>query len=128
VTLFDGSGLSLDDRVPATTLVSALAAVALDKPDTGQSVGVLWPVATGLPVAGVTGTLAIRFVASGTTAGRGVVRAKTGTLTGVDCLAGLVRDVHGRLLAFAFIADSSPGPQLEARNSLDRAASALTGA
>jgi D-alanyl-D-alanine carboxypeptidase/D-alanyl-D-alanine-endopeptidase (penicillin-binding protein 4) len=125
VELSDGSGLSLDDRLPATTLVHALAAVATDAPVAGQTVGALWPVMTGLPVAGVTGTLAPRFASAGTTAGRGVVRAKTGTLTGVDSLAGLVRDVHGRLLAFAFVADSSPGPVLDARAALDRGATAL---
>jgi D-alanyl-D-alanine carboxypeptidase/D-alanyl-D-alanine-endopeptidase (penicillin-binding protein 4) len=125
VSLHDGSGLSLLDLVPTVTLVTALAAVAADKPADGETVGVMWPVLAGLPVAGVTGTLAPRFVASGTTVGRGVVRAKTGTLTGVDCLSGLVRDPHGRLLAFAIVADSTPGPQLEARNALDRASSAV---
>ena len=55
----------------------------------------LWPLSTGLPVAGVTGTLAERFSTAGTDAGRGVVRAKTGTLTGVDALAGLMRDAEG---------------------------------
>ena len=125
VSLHDGSGLSLLDLVPTVTLVTALAAVAADRPADGEAAGVMWPVLAGLPVAGVTGTLAPRFVASGTKVGRGVVRAKTGTLTGVDCLSGLVRDPRGRLLAFAIVADSTRGPQLEARNALDRAASAV---
>ena len=73
----------------------------------------------------MTGTLATRFDATGTKVGRGVVRAKTGTLTGVDCLAGLVRDSHGRLLAFAVLADSTPGPQAASRTALDRVASAV---
>ena len=128
VRIADGSGLSLHDLVPATTLVHALAAVATDAPSPNDSAGALWPVSTGLPVAGVTGTLAVRFASTGTSAGRGVVRAKTGTLTGVDCLAGLVRDQHGRLLAFAFVADGAPGPVLDARAALDRAASALAAA
>lgn len=125
VRLLDGSGLSRQDLVPATTLVHALAAIATDAPSSADSAGALWPVATGLPVAGVTGTLTVRFASPGTSAGRGVVRAKTGTLTGVDSLSGLVRDGHGRLLAFAFVADGSPGPVLDARAALDRAATAL---
>jgi len=85
----------------------------------------LWPTTSGLPVAGVTGTLTDRFATAGTSAGRGVVRAKTGTLTGVNSLSGLVRDTQGRLLAFSFIADGSPGPVLDARAALDRGASVL---
>ena len=57
--------------------------------------------------------------------GRGVVRAKTGTLTGVVSLAGVVRDRSGRLLVFGFVADRSPGPLLDAQAALDRAASVL---
>jgi D-alanyl-D-alanine carboxypeptidase/D-alanyl-D-alanine-endopeptidase (penicillin-binding protein 4) len=125
VSLHDGSGLSLQNLVPTSTLVGALAAVALDKPANGETTGVLWPVSTGMPVAGVTGTLATRFDASGTAVGRGVVRAKTGTLTGVDCLAGVVRSASGRLLAFAVLADATPGPQSASRTALDRAASAV---
>jgi len=85
----------------------------------------LWAAVSGLPVAGVTGTLADRFAGPVNAAGRGIVRAKTGTLTGVNALAGLVRDARGRLLAFAYVADSSPGPQELARAALDRAATAL---
>ncbi|HSN06424.1 MAG TPA: D-alanyl-D-alanine carboxypeptidase/D-alanyl-D-alanine-endopeptidase [Candidatus Angelobacter sp.] len=125
VSLVDGSGLSRTDHVPAITMVRTLALAATDEATTGQSAGVLWPTTSGLPVAGVTGTLTDRFAAPGTSAGRGVVRAKTGTLTGVNSLSGLVRDREGRLLAFSFIADGSPGPVAEARAALDRAATVL---
>jgi D-alanyl-D-alanine carboxypeptidase/D-alanyl-D-alanine-endopeptidase (penicillin-binding protein 4) len=52
------------------------------------------------------------------------VRAKTGTLTGVSALAGLVHDANGRLLIFAFNADrvrSTPA----AEAALDDLAAAL---
>jgi D-alanyl-D-alanine carboxypeptidase/D-alanyl-D-alanine-endopeptidase (penicillin-binding protein 4) len=125
VRLADGSGLSGVDHVPAITMVRTLAVAATDAPSSSEGAGRLWPTTSGLPVAGVTGTLTDRFATVGTSAGRGVVRAKTGTLTGVNSLSGLVRDAQGRLLAFSFIADGSPGPVLDARAALDRGASVL---
>ena len=49
-------------------------------------------------------TLATRFVG---VAGIGVVRGKSGTLTGVSALAGLLRDHDGRLLLFSIVAEGS---------------------
>ena len=126
--IVDGSGLSRLDVVSPGTLARTLVAAAVDEPLVGQRAGVLWPATSGLPIAGVSGTLADRFDTTGTSVGRGVVRAKTGTLSGVVSLAGLVRDASGRLLAFAFLADQSPGPVLDAQAALDRAASVLAGA
>ena len=81
---------------------------------------------TGLPVAGFTGTLADRFLVGSAKAGAGVVRAKTGTLTGVSALAGTVPDREGRVLAFAFLVDrTADGGALEVPAALDRAAAAL---
>ncbi len=115
----DGSGLSGQNKVSAATLVGLLAALATtDDPSLSAAV-------TGLAVAGATGTLADRFTGPGTRAGRGTVLAKTGTLTGVNALAGLVLDPAGRLRAFAFLEDGSPGPQAVARTALDRAAAVV---
>jgi D-alanyl-D-alanine carboxypeptidase/D-alanyl-D-alanine-endopeptidase (penicillin-binding protein 4) len=55
-----------------------------------------------------------------------VIRAKTGTLTGVSSLVGLVHDRDGRLLAFAFIADRT-GATPAAEAALDVLAARLAG-
>ncbi|GHE07111.1 D-alanyl-D-alanine carboxypeptidase/D-alanyl-D-alanine endopeptidase [Streptomyces alanosinicus] len=110
----DGSGLDRDDRLTAD-LLTGLLATAGDPDRPG-----LRPVLTGLPVAGFTGTLADRY----TDSAAGVVRAKTGTLTGVNTLAGTVVDADGRLLAFAFMASGTANPAA-AESALDRTATAL---
>jgi serine-type D-Ala-D-Ala carboxypeptidase/endopeptidase (penicillin-binding protein 4) len=53
-----------------------------------------------------------------------VLRAKTGTLTGVNTLAGLVVDRSGRQLAFAFLASNVTLPGLTVP-ALDRLAARL---
>lgn len=126
--LLDGSGLSRGSRIAPETLGALLALAAGDGADPR-----LRPLVTGLPVAGFSGTLADRF---GTTAagGAGVVRAKTGTLTGVSSLAGVVARGDDsppgqfRLLAFALMTDDvQVSNTLDARDALDRIAAALTG-
>ncbi|MFJ3308673.1 D-alanyl-D-alanine carboxypeptidase/D-alanyl-D-alanine-endopeptidase [Streptomyces sp. NPDC086549] len=112
----DGSGLNRDDRLTADLLTALLVkAGSADHPE-------LRPVLTGLPVAGFTGTLTARY----TDGAAGIVRAKTGTLTGVNTLAGTVVDQDGRLLAFAFLASDTTSP-LDAQAALDRTATALAG-
>ncbi|KQW09554.1 D-alanyl-D-alanine carboxypeptidase/D-alanyl-D-alanine-endopeptidase [Streptomyces sp. Root369] len=110
----DGSGLDRADRLTAGLLTSLLVKAGDPAhPD-------LRPVLTGLPVAGFTGTLTSRY----TDGAAGVVRAKTGTLTGVNTLAGTVVDQDGRLLAFAFLTSDTTDPGA-AQSALDRTASAL---
>ncbi|MCQ9132029.1 D-alanyl-D-alanine carboxypeptidase/D-alanyl-D-alanine-endopeptidase [Streptomyces sp. IBSBF 2807] len=112
----DGSGLDRQDRLTADLLTALLVAAGDPRrPD-------LRPVLTGLPVAGFTGTLTSRY----TDGAAGVVRAKTGTLTGVNTLAGTVVDRDGRLLAFALMAAGTTDPAA-AQTALDRAATALAG-
>jgi D-alanyl-D-alanine carboxypeptidase/D-alanyl-D-alanine-endopeptidase (penicillin-binding protein 4) len=116
LVLHDTSGLSPLDRVSATTLVGVVrAAVRTDA---------LRPLLAGLPVAAATGTLGDRYRGHNALAGAGVVRAKTGTLAGVNTLAGAVVDADGRLLVFAFLTGRAASPDA-AEAALDRLAAVL---
>ncbi|WP_261719102.1 D-alanyl-D-alanine carboxypeptidase/D-alanyl-D-alanine-endopeptidase [Streptomyces sp. FZ201] len=110
----DGSGLDRDNLLTADLLTSLLTKSA------DPAHPELRPILTGLPVAGFTGTLTTRYESGAA----GLVRAKTGTLTGVNALAGTVVDEDGHLLAFAFLATGTPNTP-EARSALDEAATAL---
>ncbi len=123
LVLRDGSGLSPENRMSTSLLGSVLASAAAVSKNPND-VQYLRPILTGLPVAGGGGTLADRFIDGRSVAGRGVVRAKTGTLTGASSLAGVVSDVDGRLLVFAFISNgTSPA---DARPKLDVLAATLS--
>ncbi len=89
----DGSGLSLDDRVTCSLLVDVLR-----QPGTGPAI------VDTLAVAGQSGTLAKRFVG---TVLDGVLRAKTGSLTSVTALAGVVAD-EDPALTFALVVNVPP--------------------
>jgi D-alanyl-D-alanine carboxypeptidase/D-alanyl-D-alanine-endopeptidase (penicillin-binding protein 4) len=106
----DGSGLSRYDLVTARSLV-AVTLYASRQPwfDT---------LVQCLPVAGRTGTLSRRL--AGTLA-EGRVRAKTGSMTGVRNLVGLVEDAGGRTLAVALLVDGFVVPQGQAIGVQDRA-------
>ncbi|MGH3911655.1 MAG: D-alanyl-D-alanine carboxypeptidase/D-alanyl-D-alanine endopeptidase [Pseudonocardiaceae bacterium] len=121
VALADGSGLSVQNAVPARLLTDLLGTAAA--PDESQQrTAALRPLLVGLPVAGGSGTLADRYGGSATD-GRGWVRAKTGTLTGVNSLAGTVLDAEGRVLVFALLSNG-PDPA-GVRPRLDALAGAL---
>jgi D-alanyl-D-alanine carboxypeptidase/D-alanyl-D-alanine-endopeptidase (penicillin-binding protein 4) len=85
----DGSGLATQDQVTC-----AVVQAILDKePPTS-------PIASGLPVAGETGTLEMRFVGN---PAEGRLRAKTGTLNQVTSLAGYIDTVPGATLSFTYL-------------------------
>ncbi|NYI40463.1 D-alanyl-D-alanine carboxypeptidase/D-alanyl-D-alanine endopeptidase [Demequina lutea] len=99
--LYDGAGFSTRNRIPPRVLTQAIRAAVQAGP-THDLLG--W-----LAEAGLTGTLQNRFTSS---PGTGVVRAKTGSLTGVTALAGVVITADGRPLAFAALIDGMPyGPE-----------------
>lgn len=118
-TVSDGSGLSRRNRISPALLTDVLALAADgSKPE-------LAGIFAGLPVAGWSGTLAERFASPSAGAAVGVVRAKTGTLSEVNSVAGVVTTKDGRLLAFAVLADQVPvGPE-QAIPALDRIVGAL---
>ncbi|TDC21565.1 D-alanyl-D-alanine carboxypeptidase/D-alanyl-D-alanine-endopeptidase [Streptomyces sp. 8K308] len=117
--LVDASGLDREGRVTADLLTRALSVAAdPERPELRAAL-------TGLPVAGFSGTLSERYADGETgSVGAGLVRAKTGTLTGVNSLAGTVATGEGRVLGFAFLASGTTDPRA-AEAALDEAATAL---
>ena len=118
LVLVDGSGLSHKNRIAPVTLASVISSTAGDQADE------LWPIAAGLPVAGLTGTLEDRFAVKGMKQAVGYVRAKTGSLNDTVALAGSVRDRDGRVLVFAILANSIPSVAA-ARATVDKIANQL---
>lgn len=112
LVLNDGSGLSRANRISPAQLLAVLRAAMQTDPDA------LWPIYTGLPVAGFDGSLAGRFTSPAAAAARGAASGKTGTLTGTSTLAGLVVDRDGQLLTYAMMTNDvsvwSASPAIDA--------------
>jgi serine-type D-Ala-D-Ala carboxypeptidase/endopeptidase (penicillin-binding protein 4) len=124
IHLVDGSGLSTMDLITPLAL-ARLVGLAGDGHQAALRAAI-----TGMPVAGFSGTLAPGQSVFGGfgPAALGVVQAKTGNLSTVLSLAGIVSDASGRPLAFAFMADQVPRGQLgAAAGVIDRMATALAG-
>jgi D-alanyl-D-alanine carboxypeptidase/D-alanyl-D-alanine-endopeptidase (penicillin-binding protein 4) len=117
--LYDASGLSRRDGITPSLLTDVLALAA------GGTQPAIAALFGGLPVAGWSGTLRTRFVTPGPDrVGQGVVRAKTGSLSSVNAMAGELLTKDGRLLVFAIMAKGGPNA-LAARAALDRVAAKL---
>ena len=95
--LYDGSGVSRNDRVTARGLVQLLT-IAASPQRPGLNILRSW-----LPVAGHSGTLNSRFTARPTSCAAGKVFAKTGTLFDTIGLAGYARGSDGHLRTFAVL-------------------------
>jgi D-alanyl-D-alanine carboxypeptidase/D-alanyl-D-alanine-endopeptidase (penicillin-binding protein 4) len=112
--LYDGSGLSRHNGISPTLLTGLLALAANGKQPA------ITGIFGGLPVAGWSGTLAGRFqTPAPNRAAYGIVRAKTGTLSGVNTMAGELMTADGRMLVFAIMASGSANA-ITAKRALDR--------
>ena len=109
MVLTDGSGLSKSNRLTAASMTGVIQLM--------NSREDLRPLLAGLPVGAATGTLRPRYGEEVAAAGRGQVRAKTGTLNGVGALAGYTRNRDGALVAFGFVFNGAttadPRPYLD---------------
>ncbi|WNG87086.1 D-alanyl-D-alanine carboxypeptidase/D-alanyl-D-alanine-endopeptidase [Mycobacterium sp. ITM-2016-00317] len=115
--LLDSSGLSVDNRLTAETLDEVVQAAA------GDSEPALRPAVDLLPIAGGSGTLSNRYLdTEDGRAAAGYLRAKTGSLTGTNSLAGIVTGESGRVLTFALLSNDA-GPT--GRTALDAFAATL---
>ncbi len=115
-SLVDSSGLSIANLLTSNTLDEVINAAA------GPDQPALRPLVDMLPVAGGSGTLSDRFLGANLKSSAGWLRAKTGSLTKTNSLAGIVTDVDGRVLTFAFISNNAG---MEGRTRLDALASIL---
>jgi len=92
-TIINGSGLTHENRLTAADLTQVLRAIYFD-------VAIAPEFLTSLAIAGIDGTIRNRF--QGTEA-VGLVRAKTGTLSGVSALSGYVGDKDDVLVFTIFV-------------------------
>ncbi|MFD8499579.1 D-alanyl-D-alanine carboxypeptidase/D-alanyl-D-alanine-endopeptidase [Amycolatopsis sp. NPDC059657] len=127
VELSDGSGLSTLNKIPAKVLSQVLA-VAAGPDGKDPRTAKLRPLLAGLPVAGGSGTLEKRYDDSNSSDGKGWIRAKTGTLSGVNTLAGVVLDTDGRVLVFTLMSSTAGNSDTDSvRAALDVVAAKLRG-
>ena len=91
----DASGLSKENRITAKQVALLLVKIRADSK--------FAPIIGGLPIGGITGTLRNRFVETAPQA-IGLIKAKTGTLSGTANLAGYVES-GDREYAFVILAD-----------------------
>ncbi len=113
LTMVDGSGLSTIDRAPVSLITQVMYAAVSGK------IPALRGLITGLPVAGVSGTLSAaekRFTSAAAKPGIGWVRAKTGKVQVTYAMVGYVPDVDGRLLVFGINSNGVTNAGLNAQD------------
>ena len=113
----DGSGLSRYNLLNAELLTKLLVYMY-------QNFELMPEYLASLPIAGVDGTLMNRM--QGVSA-ENVLRAKTGTLSGVSALAGYTTTADGEVVAFGILISHYVGSATSARNVQDQIGGYLTG-
>lgn len=112
--LLDGAGFAEENQIAPITLTTAL----MEARTTPELVGLVdW-----LPLAGLEGTVDTRYT---DTPAAGFWRAKTGSLTGVTAIAGVLTTADGRELAVAILADGMPYGQANPMAAFDEFIGAL---
>jgi D-alanyl-D-alanine carboxypeptidase/D-alanyl-D-alanine-endopeptidase (penicillin-binding protein 4) len=100
---YDGSGMSMDDRIAPRAVTHLLAYAS------HQAWGTAWR--NTLPVAGVDGSLVNRFRNSPL---KGRLWAKTGTLNETNALSGYLTTARGKTVAFSILVNGHrPGSMAE---------------
>ncbi|MEU1409261.1 D-alanyl-D-alanine carboxypeptidase/D-alanyl-D-alanine-endopeptidase, partial [Streptomyces sp. NPDC005728] len=124
--LYDGSGLSRSDRIPAATLAQILE--LLTKPRYAHTLG---SILDGLPVSGEAGsTLGPeygRFDDAHSKCAVGKVHAKTGTLTGAIALSGLTQGKDGKWKVFSFVENGATVEPNAIKDAMDDLAATVNG-
>jgi D-alanyl-D-alanine carboxypeptidase/D-alanyl-D-alanine-endopeptidase (penicillin-binding protein 4) len=114
---YDGSGMSMDDRIAPRALTRLLAY------GSRQPWGAAWR--DTFPIAGVDGTLGGRFKTSPL---KGRLFAKTGTLGETNALSGYLTCASGKTLVFSILVNGHrPGSNAEIQ-AVDRIAEAIAAA
>jgi D-alanyl-D-alanine carboxypeptidase/D-alanyl-D-alanine-endopeptidase (penicillin-binding protein 4) len=114
---YDGSGMSMDDRIAPRALTRLLAYAA--KQPWGQS----WR--STLPVAGVDGTLAGRFRNSPV---KGKMQAKTGTHNESNALSGYLETASGKTVVFSILVNGHRPRSNAEVQAIDQIAEAIAAA
>ena len=124
VSVHDGSGLSRADRLSPAEVVAVLSRA--HDPAYPQLASLR---SGALAVAGETGTLGpayLRYRSGPTSCARGLIEAKTGSLSGVIALSGHAVGADGRVKLFSFLLNRVPST-LTTRRAVDKLAATVTG-
>lgn len=119
VDLVDGSGLSRSNRITAVGYARLLRAISANAR--------YRPLLNGLPVAGVSGTLARRYATAPTSCAKADVSAKTGTLDDVVGLGGFARTTTGGTDVIVFLRTGKRTSTKAVTGELDKLATTVVG-